>query len=219
MRTGRPAHNSARLVGHTFGRLTVICDVGRTKHKSVLWKCVCECGQETVLSSNVLKSSHTQSCGCYGREQALVRLGGLHKINKVHGETHSNRTKEYKAWGSMKERCLKPSHPSYPRYGGRGVKICPQWAKNYLQFLGDMGRAKPGESLDRIDVDGDYSPENCRWADAKTQSRNKTNTLFMDLNGRRVRAIEVAGSLGVGRNHVYMYLRVKKLLAEKYGYP
>jgi len=210
------AHNFFSLVGQQFGRLTVLQDAGRTARNSVIWLCQCECGEIIKTGTSKLRSGHTRSCGCLGREQALSRLDAFHKTSKVHGETHANRTKEYKAWGSMKERCLNPLHPSYARYGGRGIKICGRWVNDYLAFLNDMGRSKPSESLDRIDVNGNYEPSNCRWVDSKVQGRNKTNTKYMSIGGIKYKAIDVANTLGVDRNLIYTFLKIDALIKEKY---
>lgn len=151
-------------VGESFGRLTTLYPhttySKKRKRKSIYWVCECECKNKIVLRESQIKKRMRMSCGC---------------SKKRHKESHgSNRTPEYVAWIGMIERCYNVNHPSYAYYGARGVEVCNRWLNSYENFLEDMGRRpEPEYSLDRIDVNCNYEPNNCRWADKTTQSRNQ----------------------------------------------
>lgn len=201
------------IAGKTFGRLTALAPTGESrKNQGRMWKCSCSCGGVTEVAVGVLNYGGVVSCGCYRVEHGAV----LGRRRAKHGEGHGHKTKEYRAWTSMNERCNYPRHPSYPRYGGRGIKICAAW-KDYRVFLSDMGRAPVGYSLERVDVDKGYSPDNCKWATVKEQMNNKTNTPYITLDGVRRKAVEVAVELGITQDTLSSYIRVHKLLRSKYG--
>jgi hypothetical protein len=158
-----------------FGRWVVLRFAGRAKGVN-LWRCRCDCGTERDVRGNGLgKPSRSVSCGCYGRE--LVRA------NATHGEA-SQRTPEYSAWSYMKQRCTNPKAGKYALYGGRGIRVCARWLNSYESFLADMGR-RPSDkhSLGRINSDGDYSPENCRWESDVEQNRNTSRNHVLTLHG------------------------------------
>lgn len=152
------------LVGQRFGRLVVIEQVGRNKWGSTTWLCRCDCGTHTVVSSGTLRCGNAKSCGGHKSEDMTRR-------NTTHGQRHS---RAYVAWCNMRRRCTDSRAHRFDRYGGRGITYCERW-QSFQNFLDDMGQPPTGHSLDRIDVDGNYCPENCRWADAVTQSRNRSN--------------------------------------------
>ena len=159
---GRPAKDR---VGERYGRLVVVARAGANKHGQALWECRCDCGT-TTTKSVVFFNNGGKQCS---RSCPL----GVHV--KHGGTTHKTKSKEYTAWGDMKRRCLNPSAPNYHSYGGRGITICPQWVDNYPQFYADIGPAPEGHrmSIDRIDVDGNYEPDNVRWATPQEQADNK----------------------------------------------
>ena len=146
-------------VGKVFGRLTVQENLGGRK-----LKCVCECGSiTTVLDANLFRGN-TSSCGCLHKEKTSAAKTKHNKTN----------TPEYKSWSMMKNRCLNPKAENYSYYGGRGIKICPEWTSDFARFYSDMGeRPDPSYSLDRKDPNGDYTKDNCRWASRTTQANNR----------------------------------------------
>lgn len=201
MNTLREAAQQARrlspkesLVGEVFGRLTVVSQA-ESANRRRRWVCKCECGNRAVLISGDLISGHTQSCGCLGKERRLA-------ANRTHGK---KRTKEYRAWRNMKSRCLLPSDPAYKHYGGRGIKVCHEWATSFEKFVSDIGLAPSRlHSIDRINVDGDYEPKNCRWSTKAEQARNTRKALMFE----GVPLATIAESIGV--KYATAYSRLKK---------
>lgn len=149
------------IVGNKYGNLTVTSYIG-----SSIWNCLCICGNNHKVKTGLLKSGNTKSCGC--KTGAFLNL---------------SRTPEYVAWSDMKGRCLNENFKNYLHYGGRGIKVCVKWLESFENFYKDMGDRPKNCSLDRIDVDGDYSPKNCRWSDQHTQNSNKRNNKLLDFKG------------------------------------
>lgn len=161
------------LSGQRFGRI-VVCDIAErgSAGVAVKWRCICDCGGVSVVASNNLKKGHAQSCGCFAREASAIR-------NTTHDRS---RSPVYKSWRAMINRCTNPKADSFPQYGGRGIAVCERWLM-FENFLADMGDRPDACSIDRVDVNGGYAPENCRWAVSDVQSNNRRNTLHLTHNG------------------------------------
>lgn len=156
------------LVGQRFGRLTVAAEGGRDSHGSVMWECVCDCGTTRTLLGSNLTAGRTRSCGCLRKEVTSVR-------RTIHGHTSKGRiTVEYSTWVRMISRCENRQDARWPDYGGRGITVCTRWRESFAAFFEDMGPRPEGRySLDRVDNNAGYAPDNCRWATASEQAYNR----------------------------------------------
>lgn len=168
------------LTGQRFGRLVVLRRAGSDRHGSALWLCRCDCGKEVVVRGSDLRSGNTQSCGCLNRECAAERC----RNRTAHGHARrGERSRAHRCWGGMMKRCNNPHDKAYPRYGGRGIKVCERWW-DYEKFWKDMGDPPKGYQIDRIDNDGDYEPGNCRWVTRSENQRNKRNNHLITFRGK-----------------------------------
>lgn len=162
-----PSHGLFKnIAGERFGRLTARYIV-RNSSQGYVWACSCECGAECIVPRKRLKNGMTRSCGC------------LPKGGKVRHGHSANRTgtKVYRAWMGMKDRCYNPNATKYRSYGGRGITVCERWLGSFEDFFADIGEPpSPSHSIDRIDVNGNYEPSNCRWATPTQQARNATTS-------------------------------------------
>lgn len=184
------------LSGQKFGRLSVLNLAGKAKNKNMLWKCLCECGKETVVASSNLVRGVTRSCGCFRTERER-------EANTKHGQ---HGTGAHKSWMSMRQRCRNPNCPAFHSYGGRGITICERWDK-FENFFADMGPRPDGLELDRIDVNGNYEPSNCRWATQLQQGRNQRKTRFATINGTTKPLTEWAEHYGINTKTLETRLR------------
>ena len=167
------------LTGQRFGRLTVVerseDHVSPCGHRQTKWLCKCDCGNSVYVSGSNLKASHVQSCGCLVRDIAK-------SSHMTHG---ARRTRLYNIWRGMKKRCRNANDPFFADYGGRGISICNEWEHNFQLFY-DWAMAngyKENLTIDRIDNEKGYCPENCRWATMKIQSRNRRGNHLLTFRG------------------------------------
>jgi len=161
------------LVGLRFGNLTVESKQPNDRlYKTSLWNCICDCGESRVVQRSALVCGIQVSCGCYNKKRIIE----THTIHGLHG--HS----AYGTWKAMMDRCYNPLSKDYPDYGGRGIQVCENW-QEVAGFIAGMGEKQKGQSIDRIDENGDYAPDNCRWTDAKGQGEHKRNNAMVNHQG------------------------------------
>lgn len=194
------------LMGKPFGRLTVVgyegCRRinGRPYHYWIC-RCVCDPGRVFPVRGESLRGDNTLSCGCLKRE----RLAEGVALRRKHGRSG---TKEFRAWSSMIGRCYRLSDPHYPAWGGRGISVCDRWRDSFVAFLEDMGEApSPGHTLERINNDGQYCKENCRWALHAEQARNTRRNRRLTFNGRTMILSDWAREIGLEANVLSTRLR------------
>ncbi len=188
------------LTGQRFGRLVVIERAKNQKNGHARWVCRCDCGKTITTNGYDLRSGHTRSCGC-------IYIETLKKRSITHG---LRKTKLYSVWGSMKDRCNHPSDKSFPRYGGRGITVCEEWRNDFLTFY-DWAIShgyQDGLSIDRIDNDGPYSPENCQWVTATVQNNNKRSNRRITFLGKTHTIAEWAKAVNIPWSTLRRRLRV-----------
>ena len=192
------------ITGQRFGRLVVTGIYKRATHgKPITWNCICDCGKEYQVLGTRLRKGTTQSCGCLQRELSAERAKAR---MKTHGKT---RTRLYSIWASMKNRCYCENNTHFNYYGGRGIKICEEWLTEFMSFYNwAINNGYQDElTLDRINVDGDYSPDNCRWITMKQQGNNRRNNHLLNYGGRVWTLTELAEDKGIQKSLLYERLR------------
>ena len=180
------------ISGQTFGELTAI-SISHRKNHQTFWNCKCSCGKECKVSLNCLVRGHTKSCGHL-----------KHKYNDM------SKTKLYKVWKSMNERCYLPSAISYKNYGSRGIRVCDEWRNDFVSYYNYVKQLphfeEHGYSLDRIDNNGNYEPGNVRYSTKKDQQNNRRNTIFIEINDETKSVSDWAKISGLHQNTIrYRY--------------
>lgn len=195
------------LTGHIYNRLTVITLHPIKKYDRRIWECLCICGKTVLVGADKLRSGHSKSCGCLQKENYQVLGAKRAATLKTHGMTKSS---TFSSWTSMHHRCTK-NCKNKVHYYNRGITVCQEWM-NFETFLQDMGIRPKFTTLDRIDVNLGYYKENCRWATSKQQQRNKTNTRYLLLDGKKVPLMEIADQLGIKKNAAQYFFSVLKTM-------
>lgn len=192
------------LTGKRFGKLTVICRVENNKHGQPQWRCHCDCGNETIVVGQKLRKGITKSCGCLVYEQ---------KTRLTHGMTG---TVLHNRWLNMKSRCFNPHNKRYERYGGRGITICDEWLdfKNFYNWSVANGFSEE-LSLDRIDNDKGYCPDNCRWATPRQQANNTARNVKIEYTGKVKTLSQWCRDLGLNYKLVYYRYHEQNMKFEK----
>lgn len=191
------------MTDQRFGRLVVIKQGPKRPAKSggSNWICLCDCGKEFMAIGSNIRQGHTTSCGCAAVDWAK-KLGSnpdfiakrLQSTIKHGHKRRSGMSVEYRTWLAMKARCYDPKNKSYPDWGGRGIRVCDRWNTSFKDFLEDMGPRPPDkQSIDRIRVNEDYGPGNCRWATLQEQaSEHKRNLIVIEIGGVRYESLQAA---------------------------
>lgn len=187
--------------GDRFGRLVVIEETGKAADGHLIWRCACDCGSTCERQTNNLKSRGIKSCGCIRPE-----------LSRTHGMRFS---REYSSWQAAKARCERITDKDYPRYGGRGIRMCQQWSASFDAFYKSLGERPAGTTLERINPNGNYEPGNCIWATPIEQARSRRRSIYVDWHGQRKHLADVAKEIGITYGAAFMRLRRGKLDAKR----
>lgn len=176
--------------GEKYGRLTAVKEVEKRK-----WLFECDCGNQKVISKYDVKRGHTQSCGCLHKENTS-------KARKVHGDTDS---RLYYIWENMKKRCYKTNADRFRNYGARGITVCEEWKDSYLNFYNWAHNNGYAEDLtiERIDINGNYEPNNCTWATREEQAKNRTTNKWVVIDGKEHSPLELEKMYGIPVKTIY----------------
>lgn len=206
------------LAGRRFGRVVAMQYKGRAKGYQSLWSARCDCGSEFITTAGRLKSGHTQSCGCLQKE----RTSETKTIHGFYRDASGKRSRLNRVWSAMKERCQNPNNKSFSNYGGRGITVCDEWQTFEPFHTWAMAAGyREGLTIDRIDNDKSYSPDNCRWTTTTIQSRNKRSNVILTFNGQTKILADWALKLGMDRGAIELRLKrgwtVEKALTTPIG--
>ena len=200
------------MIGRKFGRLTVIAESSQRGNRGQLkYECICDCGKKTTAMGEALRRRKILSCGCLQRERAS-------EANKTHGGCCSGENKRgydklYPIWQGMKDRCFNPNNTEYRHYGGRGITVCDEWLDyvNFRNFMLSVGFDPSAPSkqctIERIDVNGNYCPENCTVIPLSEQSNNRTCTVWITANGKTMTITQWTRELGVSESMIIQRIK------------
>lgn len=180
-----------------YNNLTAIKFYRRTLQYRLYWLFKCDCGKEKVILVDNVKSGKSKSCGCLWKEK-------IKGNNTTHGMAG---TKTYCSWANMKYRCLNKNRKRYKDYGGRGIIICDRWLNGFTNFYADMGECPQNKTLDRKDNNGNYKPNNCRWATSKQQHNNKRTNHLITYKNKTQNVTQWAEKIGIDRGVIYERLK------------
>jgi hypothetical protein len=190
------------VTGERYGRLVAVNRIAPINGKTV-WLFQCDCGSAYEARLENVRHSHTRSCGCQKTENIRQRsLRHGHQVDRKESRT-------LKSYRHAKSRCENVNDPKFPIYGGRGIKMCQQWAVDFTTFLADMGECPPGKTLDRVDVNGHYEPRNCRWATSMQQARTRTDNVLVEHEGQTMVLKDYARLMGVSYKALHHRFRTK----------
>lgn len=199
-------YKDEKWLGQKFNRLTVIAyETIKYKHSTrVNWIVRCECGTLKSVSPYRVLNGNTKSCGCFKSENTIAYN---REAKKKHGGRYD---RLYHIWHGMKQRCFCETSREYPNWGGRGIIVCAEWKDDYASFRDwALGNGYEDDlTIDRIDVDGNYCPENCRWVDWKTQAENRRDTMHFIVNGEDKTLSQLSDEYGI--KYTTLYQRVCK---------
>lgn len=189
------------ITNKRFGFQTAIKPVGKNKWRNVLWLCKCDCGKEHEVSQSKLVQGKSKSCGCYALKLHVQQL-------EKHGITTGGKPRTFTIWVGMKARCMKPTNVSYKSYGARGITVCQEWLvfENFHKWAIENGY-EDGKTIDRIDNDGNYSPDNCRWIDRAENLLRQRRYNLLTVNGETLPLSTFARKLGVSRSTLTKYFK------------
>lgn len=191
------------VVGQKFNRLLVVDNSGVRRGVAFV-KCLCDCGKMIETRKGAVTSGQAKSCGCLQKERFRE---AVKNIRLTHGKT---RSKEYRIWSSMLQRCCNSNDKSYHNYGGRGITVCERWM-NFKNFFIDMGeKPTPKHSIDRIDNNKGYHPDNCRWATTEQQANNKRDSVRIRFDGKDLTISEWSRLIGISPSGLWYRLYEKK---------
>jgi hypothetical protein len=191
------------LSGQKFNRLLVIQLGTKTKGGRNRWLCRCDCGEMTQTATTALKQGLIKSCGCLQKEiAAAVQRKHGHSGQRTKGGKQ-NQSSEYRTWTHIKSRCFNPRVPAYPRYGGRGITMHPEWVDSFEKFFEYIGpRPSPMHTLDRLENDGHYEPGNVGWRTYRQQNNNRSDTIFLTIDSEKICLEFACERYGVNKGRV-----------------
>lgn len=181
------------MSGQKYGYLTALSISHRNEREEIFWNCQCQCGSLVVIKGSLMRQGQTKSCGCYRKE-----------VTSMNKKTHGMRsTRLYNVWNHMKRRCTEKNTKEYKNYGGRGITVCDEWEnpQNFFEWAIANGY-KDNLTIERINVNGNYRPDNCEFIPKSLQSKNRRYNLMIDTGGAEVCAAEAARMAGVSRKTV-----------------